>query len=133
MSYEIPTAVISYSFGEIDFGAGDVALEIKGLSGKKGRLVDIHVAATETFNSVTTEADVLVGTADPDEFGDLAIGDLATDTAINASQTSGSLKTDSNGQSVLIDGDEDVQVACTAPTGGTPAGKAHVTIVIAWF
>ena len=26
-----------------------------------------------------------------------------------------------------------IEVALVAPTGGTPAGKGHVTVVIGWF
>lgn len=131
--YELPDRR-AYSFGIHDFGAGGDALEILGPAGKKGRLVDIMVSATETFNAVTTQGFVRVGSAaDADEFGELSLGTTEADTAVLASAQPGGLKTDSNGQSVLIDADEDVQVAFVAPTGGTPAGMGYVQIWIDWF
>ena len=120
----------SYEFGEIDFGAGGEVVSITGKKSKKGILRSIHVAATETFNEVTTEADVQVGTAaDPDAFAKFQLGSLAdTDSASSDDAT-----TDTD---AIIDkdipADTQVEVTFTAPTGGTPAGKGHVSVLIDW-
>jgi len=127
MAYENPTYV-SYNFGIYDFGAASEALEINGPSGKKGRVYDVHVAATETFNEVTTPAYVRVGSATTaDEFAELDLGSTADADALSATNQTGALK------AVNIDADEAVKVAFVAPTGGTPAGMGYVTIVIGWF
>ena len=54
MSYDNPLRV-SYSFGEHDYGAGALTAAIDQPDGKRGRVVDIHVSATETFTDTTTE------------------------------------------------------------------------------
>lgn len=119
-----------YVFPNIDFGAGDSAQSIQGPKGKAGRLVDIHYSATETFNSVTTDAHTQVGTAaDPDAFAKFIQGDLAATDSVCGSD--GVTDTD-----WLIDpvipADTQVEVTFTAPTGGTPAGIATVTVWIDW-
>ena len=48
---------ITFNLGEIDFGAGGEVTSIRGPAGKQGKLVDIVVSATETFNEVTTDAE----------------------------------------------------------------------------
>lgn len=127
MAYENPV-YISYNLGEIDFGAGDSDHEIVGPDGKKGRVYEVHVMVTETFTDDTLDGFVRVGSAtDEDEFAELDMLTTAAGTAISAENQSGALK------AVNIDADEDVQVAIYAPTGGTPAGKGHVCIVIGWF
>ena len=129
MSYSDPNR-LCYSFGEIDFGAGGEVLSITGPAGKSGLLRSIHVAASETFTDDTTEGAVQVGTAaDPDAYAAFNLGTLAdTD---SAASDDGSTDTDA-----IIDeripADTQVEVTCVAPTGGTPAGKGYVTVVIDW-
>lgn len=120
-----------YSFGEIDFGAGDDSASIQGKLGKTGILRWIHVAAmgAENFNSVTTGAMVRVGTAsDTDAYAQFELPDLAdTD---SASSDDG---TDTNAiLAAAIPVDDQVEVTFVAPTGGTPTGKGHVEICIDW-
>lgn len=129
MSYADPDRR-QYSFGPIDFGAGGEVVSITGPKGKTGRLIAIHVAATETFTNTTTEANVQVGTAaDPDANALFNLGTLAdTD---SASTDDGTTDTDA-----IIDediaADTQVEVTFTAPTGGTPAGIGFVDIIIDW-
>lgn len=119
---------ISYNLGEIDFGAGDSDHEIKGPPTMRGEVIEVHVSVTETFTDDTLDGFVRVGSAaDEDEFAELDMGTTAAGTALGASGQSGALK------GVLVGAAEDVQIACYAPTGGTPAGKGHITIVINWF
>lgn len=126
MAYEAPKTV-SYNFGIHDFGAGGDALRIDN-PGKKGRVWDVHVAATETFTNDTTPAYVRCGSSgDADEFAELDMGTTATDTGLSARNQTSALK------AVNIEEDEDVYVAFVAPTGGTPAGQGYVTVVIDWF
>ena len=76
--YENPVR-ISYYFGAHDFGAGAGAFAIKPPKGKKrGRVVDIHLAPTETFTQTTTPGYVRVGTAaDADKYAELNCGAAA--------------------------------------------------------
>jgi len=125
MSYSNPNRMC-YSFGAIDFGAGGDVTSIQGPAGKAGRLVEIMVAATETFTATTTQADVQVGTgADPDANALFQLGTLADTNSVSAYGTSSIIDAD-------IAADTQVEVTFTAPTGGTPAGIADVTIVIDW-
>jgi len=127
MAYDNPVT-IAYSFGNHDFGTAGESFSFKGPVGKQGKLKDIIVSATETFNAVTTEAEVQVGTAaDPDANALLGLGTLADTDTVTAQETSGAI-IDAD-----IDADAQVEVTYVAPTGGTPAGMAYVTIVVDWF
>ncbi len=128
MSYDNPRRWV-YSFGEHDFGAGSESLSLKGPSGKKGVLREIQVNATETFTDDTTSGNVQVGTAaDPDAYGLLDLGTTAdTNTASYAAGDDADAVI-----SESIPADTQVEVTFTAPTGGTPAGKGFVQIVIDW-
>lgn len=126
MAYENPVYE-TYNFGIHDFGNGGDALRIDN-PGKKGRVWNVHVAATETFTADTTPAYVRVGSSgDADEFAELNLGTTATDTGLSARNQASALK------AVNIEEDEDVYVAFVAPTGGTPAGQGYVSITIGWF
>lgn len=127
MSYSNPTT-ITYGFGKHDFGTAGEVQSIKGPSGRRGRLVDIVVSATETFTADTTAGNVQVGTgADPDAYALLTLGTLADTDTLTASETSGAII------AADIPADTQVEVTFTAPTGGTPAGMAYVNLVIDWF
>lgn len=125
--YDNPQTV-TYSFGEHDFGAAGDALAIKGLPGKKGKIRDIGVAVTETFNAVTTSAFIRLGTAaDPDAYAELALGTAADTNYFNVlDDTDAIIAAD-------VPASTQIEVAFVAPTGGTPAGKGYVNIVIDWI
>lgn len=129
MSYSNPDRR-SYVFANVDFGAGDSAQSFQGPKGKAGTLIDIHLSATETFNSTTTDAYTEIGTAaDPNAYAHFVQGDLAATDSVCG--TDGATDTD-----WLIDAnipaDTQVEVTFVAPTGGTPAGIATVTIWVDW-
>ena len=127
MAYDHPQSQ-SYCFGIHDFGAGGDALSIKGPSGKTGRLIDIVVSATETFNAVTTEGAVQVGTAaDPDAFASLGLGTLADTDSKSASETAGAIIAEA------LPADTPIEVTFVAPVGGTPAGQGYVHIHTEWY
>lgn len=127
MSYSNPT-VVTYVKSAVDFGAGNSAYAIKAPKGyENGRILDVGVAVSETFNQVTTPGYVRIGTTgDADAYAELNMASAAitdfyntqddTDAIINADVTNTQL-----------------EVACIAPTGGTPAGIGDVHIVVAWF
>lgn len=131
---------ISYSFGEIDFGAGGDALAIPVPYGAKGaRIVDIAASVTETFTQDTTPGYVRLGTAaDPDKFAELNLG-VAADTDGYGTKDDDIFPAGSDeGIDLARDGDSgaalsQIEVAFVAPTGGTPAGKAYVNIAIEWW
>lgn len=129
MSYSLPDRR-SYVFPSVDYGAGDSAQSIQGPKGKSGRLIDIELSATETFNSVTTDGYTNVGTAsDTDAYAHFVQGDLAATDSVSGQD--GVTDTD-----WLIDAaipaDTQVEVTFIAPTGGTPAGIATTTVWIDW-
>jgi hypothetical protein len=130
MGYANPTVSISYSWPEHDFGNGNGAVSFQGPSGLTGRPRDIIVHCTETFNSVTTEADVQLGTAaDADAYAKAVLGDLAdTDTFVASKDDTDWLISDA-----ALPADTQVEVVFTAPTGGTPAGKGSVTVIVDWL
>lgn len=130
MSYENPTTV-SYSFGSHDFGAGAGAYALKPPKGKKrGNVVDIQVAVSETFTQVTTPGYIRLGTSgDPDKYAELNMGAAAATDAYNLSDTNAV----TNVIDMVADSISQVEVVFVAPTGGTPAGIGLVTVVIDWF
>jgi hypothetical protein len=127
MAYENPTT-ISYSLGSVDFGAGNTTHYIKGPTGKVGRIVDVMLDVTETFNAVTTSAFLRAGSgSDADAYWEYTMGTTAQGAAFNIqNQAAADKETNipANGQ---------VVIACVAPTGGTPAGIAKVTVAINWW
>lgn len=128
MSYSNPDRR-SYVFPAVNFGSTS-AQSFKGPAGKKGVLVDIHVACTTLFTAVTTAAFVDVGTAaDIDYNAHFGLGTLAATDAILLTGSTGSL-------AALIEpniaADTQVEVTFTAPTGGSPAGVGTVTITVDW-
>jgi hypothetical protein len=129
MSYSDPDRR-SYTFANVDFGAGDSAQSFQGPKGKAGRLISIHLSATETFNSVTTDANIQVGTAaDPDAYALFVPGDVAATDSVCSDD--GVTDTDAiiNAE---IPADTQVEMTFTAPTGGTPAGIGSVTVIVDW-
>ena len=127
MAYDQPVT-ITYSFGVHDFGAGGDSLSVKGPAGKTGRLVDIIASAVETFNAVTTEGRIEIGTAaDTDAYASMGLGTLADTNSQAASESAGDIIDDG------IPADTQVEVTFVAPVGGTPAGQAHVHVVIEWY
>ena len=132
MSYSNPLPV-SYNMGIHDFGAGGDALAIKPpLRLNRGRVEDIHVAVTETFNQVTTPGFIRLGHAsDADYYAELNMGAAADTDAYNLR--------DAGVVTNKIDLINDpgpptqIEVAFVAPTGGTPAGMGYVTIVLSWW
>lgn len=130
MGYSNPIVTISYSWPEHDFGNADGAVSFQGPKGLTGRLKDIIVHCTETFNAVTTPGKVQLGTAgDADAYALANLGTLAdTDTFVASTDDTDWLLT----QDVLA-ADTQVEVVFTAPTGGTPAGKGTVLVIVDWF
>ena len=130
MSYDNPL-VVSYNMGTIS--TSNLTRAIKPPLGyKTGRVVDIHADVTTTFNQVTTPGLVEVGTAaDPDKYASLNMGAAAAGSGYNFQDFDGiSGKDDIN---FHVDGVTSLQYKYTAMTGGTPAGVANVTVVVAWF
>ena len=128
MAYENRTP-ISYSLGTVDFGAGNTTHKLRGPAGFTGRIVDVHLDISEAFTQDTTPGYLRVGTTgDADAFAELTLGTTAAiNTAFNFySQPAADKATN-------IPADTLVFVAGIAPTGGTPAGIAKVTIVIDWW
>ena len=130
MGYANPQQRITYTYAGIDFGAGDKAASFQGPKGMSGKLKDIVLPnATEVFNSVTTEAQIKIGTASNDDAYALAnLGDLAATDTFVATQDDTDAIIESN-----IPADTQVEVAFIAPTGGTPTGIADVQIVVEWY
>lgn len=129
MSYDNPISV-TYNFAAVDFGAGDKTRKIKPPQGKvSGRVADIHLAATEVFNQVTTQAYARIGDGtDDDKYAELPIGALAANASLAAAKSNlyGSFNLD-------VDGVTELELNMIAPTGGTPSGIADVAVTVEWF
>lgn len=139
-NYDQPMT-ISYSLGLHDYGAGGDALAIPVLAGATwARIEEISLSATELFTTTTTGAFVRIGTAaDADKFAELAAGTLADTNGLGLTAGSTELKDNSyGGKGVILlnssgENITQLEVVLVAPTGGTPAGIAHTTIVVSWW
>lgn len=130
MSYDNPL-VVSYNMGTI--GTANLTREINAPLGyKTGRVVDIHADVTTTFNQVTTPGLIEIGTAaDPDKYAELNMGAAAAGSAYNFQDFDGI--TGYADINFHVDGVTSLQYKYTAMTGGTPAGAANITVVVAWY
>ena len=129
MSYSNPFLQAHYQYADHDFGAGGATKRVQGPTGRKGRLKLISCHTTETFNAVTTQGFVRVGTAsDADEFAELQFGTAAADITFDSDRDDTDAIIDP-----VIPEDTEVLIAFVSPTGGTPAGIASVNVFIDWF
>ena len=126
MSYIHPRPY-AYSYYH-DFGAATEALVIRGPSGKRGSIKEIEVEAIETFTNTTTEGFVRLGSgAAGYEYVNMGLGTLADGAQSRLTDVAADLVLDA------LPADTTVHLTLVAPTGGTPAGKAHVHVMIEWF
>lgn len=131
MSYDNPL-VITHVIPSVDFGAGGGNFAIKGPKGyENGRLMDVAVMVTETFTEDTTPGYVRVGTSgDADAYAQLELGTdaIATNYFNTDDDTDAIIEADIPTADTV-----QLEVACIAPTGGTPAGIGHVHITVGYF
>ena len=120
---------MTYTLPDVDFGAGDSAYAIKAPNGyDNGTILDVGVVVTETFNQVTTPGYVRIGTAsDADAYVELNMGAAAATDYYNTQDDTNAIIEEK------IPSATQVEVACIAPTGGTPAGIGSVQISILWY
>jgi hypothetical protein len=114
--------------GTGDFGNGDWTEIINTPAGFRGLVRSVTLfQITENFNSVTTEAQLNVGTAgDADAFAYTGnLGDPTATTSLTPALTYGVTK--------VIEPSTAVQVQGIAPTGGVPTGIASVAVTIQYF
>lgn len=117
---------ITYSFGGQDFADAADTFSFKLPEGKQGRLVDVSISAYETFNATTTEAFLDIGTAaDADAYAHCGLGTTADTDTYLASANAGDII------SATIPAGTQVEVTMVANTGGTPAGKGVINIIVA--
>jgi hypothetical protein len=121
---------VTYVLSGVDFGAGDSAHAIKAPRAYTlGRLIDVGVAVSETFSATSTQGFVRVGTAsDPDAYAELQMGTAAATNFFNTQDDPDAIL---NEEINVVT--SQLEVACIAPTGGTPTGIGDVHIVIDWF
>lgn len=125
MGYANPSLVLTTTYDSVNFATGSTSA-ITGPSGLVGYVREISVIATTTFTAVTTAARVRVGTSGAN--ADVALGTLASGTALAATKASGTAI-----KAVAMAADSQIPITFVAPTGGTPAGAGKVTIVTEWF
>jgi hypothetical protein len=126
MSYSDPRPYC-YTFNH-DFGAASEALVFRGPSGKQGSVKEIEVNAYETFTATTTEALIELGSsAGTAEYVNMGLGTLADGDEQRLTDTAADLVLEA------LPADTDIHLTFNAPTGGTPAGKAYVQIMIEWY
>ena len=126
MSYSQPSP---YCFTYLhDFGAATEGLIFRGPAKKQGTIEEVEVIAYETFNDVSSEAAVNIGSsALGAQYVAMGLGTLADGDEQRMTDTAADLV--SSG----LPADTDIHLTLKAPTGGTPAGKAYVQIMIQWF
>lgn len=127
MAYDNPKC-ITYSFGNFDFGGGAAeALAIKGPSGMKGRILDMHASASEVFATDATAGTVKLGSAAGGaQYGTLTIPDGTADTD--------SYNTWTRGATAVLPADTQVEVTLTNGTdAGAVTGQAYITVTIMWY
>jgi len=126
MSYSDPRPYCISAYH--DFGAGGEAMTFRGPKGKQGTIKEISVDAFETFTAVTTEAFVRLGSATSGyEYVNMGLGTLADAANVSMTAVAADLVLEA------LPADTDVHITLVAPTGGTPAGKAHYHIMIEWY
>ena len=126
MSYSNPSP---YCFTFLhDFGAATEALIFRGPSGKQGTVDEVEVIAYETFNAVSSEGAVNIGSsAAGAEYVAMGLGTLADGDEQRMTDTAADLVL------AALPADTDIHLTLKAPTGGTPAGKAYVQIMVNWY
>ena len=93
-----------------------------------GVQVGNEVEAIETFTNTTTEGFVRLGSgAAGYEYVNMGLGTLADGAQSRLTDVAADLVLDA------LPADTTVHLTLVAPTGGTPAGKAHVHVMIEWF
>ena len=126
MSYSQPTPYC-FTYNH-DFGAATEALIFRGPSGMQGTMEEVEVQAYETFNAVTTEGAVNIGSsAAGAEYVAMGLGTLADGDEQRMTDTAADLVL------AALPADTDIHLTLKAPTGGSPAGKAYVQIMVNWY
>lgn len=126
--------VVTYDLGTVNFATGSVQkLKIPRGVGQ-ARVLDILMNCTVTFTQVTTPALVEVGDGTTaNQFASLTVGALTAGNTLGASDVTNGIL-----QNVYDSGNypsaplHDFTVTLVAPTGGTPAGTAAVSVVIGY-
>ena len=119
---------VTYVFIDKDFDADWTEL-IESPAGFRGRIRSLDIYdVTETFNSVTTEANIIIGlSGDTNAYGtSSSIGDLAADATDSLVLT--------DGVTLMIPPSTTIIVTGVAPTGGSPdTGIATIAVTIQYF
>jgi len=135
---------ITYGIGltrEVDIADGSVIASAiqRPLGMTMCRVEEIHVQVTETFNAVTTSAFIRIGTAsDADKFAELDMGTAAATDGYGTNDDTDAIKDAGQFIDLNRDGDssaslDQLEVTTLANTGGTPAGKGIIHIVLSWW
>ena len=119
----------------VDFGTPTANLTFNAPSTMRGKVMNIDLTGvTETFTTVTLAAGIEVGVdgGDTDAYctTNRGISALAAATAQNFNANNGTLI---NGVTEIIPGGGIVTVTPIAPTGGTPAGIADLSLTVLYF
>lgn len=129
---------IKYGFNH-DFGDGTDVYSFKGPKGKKGQLIDYGIEGIyETFTNTTTAGSVAVGVSgNADAHGEeIGLGTSAADTVGTLSARTLASSPDVLRSTYIVEpdipADTAIYITCTAPTGGTPAGKATAFAIVEW-
>lgn len=125
MSYENPN-VVTYNLSAL---TANKTIAIQGPKGKKGRVLEVAVSPTTTYNvpGDGAEAKLEVGTAaTPAQFATLGYGTTAAADVKTGSRTSGALA------NAVIGSDTKVQIKYTHTTGTGAAGASEAHVTIGW-
>ncbi|MCP5087932.1 MAG: hypothetical protein GY952_14155 [Rhodobacteraceae bacterium] len=133
MSYGNNKYQLSINLGELDFAdaAGDVKIPV---GSKRWNILAAQVMVTETFNQVTTPGYLRLGTdADADAYFEKSMAATAIGEGVSSFNESGNTEFKGTDRASAYNGSGDIKVSWVAPTGGTPAGKGHVNILVELF
>ena len=126
MSYSDPRPYCISAYH--DFGAASEAMTFRGPKGKQGTIKEINVDSFELFTNTTTEAFIRLGSAASGyEYVNMGLGTLADGANAQLTAVAADLVLEA------LPADTDIHLTLVAPTGGTPAGKAHYHIMIEWY
>lgn len=125
----------SIQFQAVDFGTPTASLSWNAPTALRGKVMSIDLTSvTETFTSTTLAPGIEVGIdgGDTDAYctTNRNVNDLAAATAQNFNANDGTLV---NGVVEIIPASGVQTVTPIAPTGGTPAGIANLTVTVLYF
>lgn len=124
---------VTYSLGSINFATGSTVKLKVPRGAQMARVLDIFLTCTVNFTQVTTPAQVEIGDGtNAGAFANLVVGGLTAGNTLGASDVTNGIFTAVYDAGAYPNPLHDLIATLVAPTGGTPAGTAAVTVVVGY-